>query len=561
MGFIDYSRIGVPSYSQDIKGIGDALFESMAFRAKQNSEAKAMAERERHDRALEVYNQQIAANAQEREKRLDDIAIQHHQATMNDRSIAAAKEAGQALGHGDTGMYGAILAGNGITDAVTNPLPKPTAPVAPTFGPEPTAPSFPEQRPEPMPSPAGRYGTRQVPVEGPMPLSPDQQLTFGNYQNQIEGYRSDKAKKEADFEKAQTEYPGQLDTYERGTTHNLTLPNGQKVAMNESELRYGARTKDAQDLRTNLGGVIDTHIRQASILPEPMRSRAIGDIQRQKSLLDQHIAAVMGGGEKPEIAFKQWDSDVREGTKEARIVSEGAANRANQLEKQRIANQRPSIAMGQRIQEGGLALREEEGWNHERDDFEKRYDLPKDMIAYRNLNAAASHLKSNNPELQSAVQFAIARSLQGVGPLTDRDIDRLNANPGVGGKLQNMVQQWQDGTLGDDTKQVLTEATKRLVQVKQNNVKIAQKAYQNYYSSDLPYLGRFGKGFLDKQANLLFGGAEMEGPGAPQGTPDVKPRSPGQAGIHGSRSKSVKASGSAAEPGNPILDALMEYAQ
>lgn len=369
MPFIDYSRIGAPSYGKNISGLGDDIFEALRARALDEQKARAQAEVEAHNRA--TYAHQVATD-EATNRRLDEQEKRNEEKAGNermDRALAGAKEAYTSLGQ-DDGSFDAIVAGRGLTDKTSNPYGEaPQRPVAPQ---DPgSQPMWPDTTGQPASLEEAVQRARQAPPAEPGALTSDdlekqraeqrvadatalfndQQAKKTKYETDLGEYRKKQQNYQGEldtFKQREADFPKQQRDYAEHTVHELTLPNGQTVKMDVATARYAARSKNATDMRDSVMPQLTSEMSRAKSLGGEMGAVAQAEVQRKINLLNEHVQAVMGGAEKPDVAFKQWNADVRDSSHEARIQSEGQLNRESAERRTHEMATRPqaSISLG-----------------------------------------------------------------------------------------------------------------------------------------------------------------------------------------------------------------------
>lgn len=485
MGFIDYSRIGAPSYGKQITQLGDDIFEAMRARAADKQKAAAQAEQERHDKELEAYNRSLAWTAYNREQNQEKREQRRFENEQNDRSLKGVKEAYKALGD-DDGSFDAIIAGNGFKDEQSNGYAKPEQPKAPTPVGERPEPTFigPVQTLEDAMATARRDAPKEPPPfdgevtpENPEPamgeerarLAADkvreQQASIADYQSKLAGYRSDVDKfnqDQAKFVADEAAYPKTLRNYEEHTVHTLTLPNGQKVQMSVADARYASRSKAASDMRDAILPQLNAEMAHAQALHDEM---GIARVQRKINDFNEHIQAVMGGMEKPDQAYKAFQAGIS-----AKDVQDAAMARTKMtgeysLERQRIANQKPSASVnlgGERLdfdktKDYETRLRTDaNGWKG----TEVAKDLGEQIRSADNLTAK---LASGEQGTVKNGLLELYRLAQHDNRMSDKDAVFANqVDQSVLSRIQNWVNMGAEGLPGDMNVQAAITTANRL---------------------------------------------------------------------------------------------------
>jgi hypothetical protein len=644
MGFIDYSRIGAPSYYKEITGVGDALFEAM----KMNAQKRQEDEKERHNKALEDYNQQIVKNNQAQNDRLVTVEENRNNREVNKAASGAIAQARKQFGSGDVTGAKATLAAAGVRDSELHSGQEPSlGPVPLEVGPEPQIPpavahqaismlpgmpeayrrtaageniqsaptedhagkvfvdrmegdpgsekavimagpdgeevfdhpaaalppgtkegdwiddprrpSAPTEPPPvdpssgaPIPVPPGAAAAPAKPTsEGPPPEN-EVQIQSGRYQTELRGYRS-RQEAQKKYEEDQANLPAAQRAYRDATVHELTLPNGQKVKVGEGEARHEATVTAAQDMQDAIMPELQRQLSMARSLPDEQASaHAESEVNRQIGLFQQHLAAVASGAEKPADAMKGYRADVQDRQHEARVVSEGALNRVSA--ERRAATMASHQTTKEEQSDARLALSQDDAFRKRADDLNKEWNTPKDLLAYNGLSHAVQDASSTNALLQSGVKYNLARALQGVGPLTDRDLDRLRSQPGIGARLQSMAQQLEDATLGEAEQKTLIDASAKMLAQKDQDVKRGVKAYHQLYNESLPWINILGKGYLDAEGQARFGDLWVPPERSAEGSGD---RLPGRSSV-GTRHKTVRST-STRTTGQPPSDNESKY--
>lgn len=544
MGLLDYSY-NAPSPAPGISGVADMLVHVLQERARQQQAVAQLQLQQEQVGQQRLHQQELTNLSRQRNeaeiRRLDEQEARdkgQEAEKASTRVSGLARELGPLIGSGNTQGARALIGSQLFYNRATGKMEPAALDVSEPAGPEPVEPVAPQPPQAPVDEePSGGLTSDE--------LEPDRakvhQGKVAAYESALQGFPAQKA----EYEQKLGRFRADKVNRENQRSFNVRTPGGQAFSFDVATQRYAGNKLNAMDFTQKIGGALQSRLDQAQQLAaiDPVRGTiAVGEAREKLALLPE-LQARIEAGMPPIQAQALLDKSASQARKE--IVAYDAQTRsieAKHQDVQTMANRpQASITVGGR----NADVNEERDFRSERDKFEKRWDIPTNVKAFHNLNHQLKSLETDNPELQSAVQFAIARSIQGVGPLTDRDLDRLRAVPGVGAKLENAMQAWDDGTLGDDTKQVLTEATKKIVGDKVQTMKAARDNFAEYYDPDLPYLGRFGKGYLDSQARLLFGTVGLDAPQT--NAPNTKPRR----STHGSGGTKVKvqASGAAAAGG------------
>ena len=403
--FIDYSRIGAPSYGKEISGLGDDIFEAVKFRAQRDEAARKQTEDERHARELEQYNRSIAFSTN---RRLDEAEKRDQEKFANDKNDRALKGVHEymgALGR-DDGSAPAVAAAYGLPVTVTNPFPKPEAPsgVAPQPpGPEPQ-PSFvgpiqtleqarqsalqrataagaaaaavPSGAPtQPPPFAPGAPGpsdgltspdadaarARLIEQEGEKKVLGQLRQT-NDYQTKLGAYNEEAGsfpQRQADFLKKEQDYPVQQRNWDEHAVHEVTLPNGQKFTATVAEARYAARSKDAQDMRDALMPQLQVELAAARTSMPTAEGRAIAEaeVQRKINLANEVTSAVFAGAAKPADAFKAYQTAVAANQKQAFEGGQTALKIQAHHEDVKTMADRPQMSLSLQGQKLGLSNR------------------------------------------------------------------------------------------------------------------------------------------------------------------------------------------------------------
>lgn len=479
MAYLDYSPVTLPGNADSLRRVGDALSEALRRREQRRQfEQTQVLQREQEERRLRQqdlqnqYQNRIIDSREEREKR--EFGWRE-----NEMQRRAAADARKASGPQEAEAI-AVGAGGTFTPGEL-----------PDVGPAPKAPQMPGMPPEIAARMRGkRGGVMPSPEEGalvgPIP-SPEEAMNAEvqriatepggdvpdmdarmaavdeeraaeeakrkRYETQFESYREENPAPEIGPTAADAAYDQELDAFE-----------AQQKAFPGEQRAYEQKQRDAEGRRPytiqfpGAAGTTFDFQTQRTAKNQAAASDFLAAVGNMQLSPEDRQAAQIGhqmilGGQDPNKVFQQFQAERTLDAKQRFAGEQGDLNREGRENVARINASRPRASL--QIGSGNLDMRQFEQFQKDAERIAKRFGANVDIAGMKQLDAGLAGINSKNQALEQGVVFQITRSMQGVGPLTQQDVDAIRTNiSGKLGSLESVLQRLNDGHLGDQEKAV-----------------------------------------------------------------------------------------------------------
>jgi hypothetical protein len=588
MAYLDYSPVQIADQSEGIRRLGDQLTDVVKMRAqRKQQEQQLQLQREQEERRVKQqqdnidYQNRIIDQRENRDQR--DFSQRQDERVANNRSAVA-----KAIADGNPQLAQQIAQGMVTYDPVTGKEtgrgsldqgPMRDVGPEPTVRPEPEMPakemgaaipdilrSVPGMPPElaarlkgkvrpepeagalvgPIPSPeetrraeiqriAAEPASEEVPdvegrIAGALAAGQSEEAKRKRYQTQFEAYREetptiepameamdkfqadtdDRADEVRSFPQRQAQYAADRRSAEAERPFSLRYGEGPVTTLDVQSQRYSSRQAAAEDF--------------LAALPPNL------------SDMDRQAAAVAHGnilaGQSPKDALAAFQKErlgiMTEGGRDKRA----AGNNATSIEVAKIRAATPRGSSPTSV--GNLDMRQFEQFQKDAERFSKRYGVPADINGLKQLNDGLRGIGGDNAALQRGVAFQIARSMQGVGPLTQQDIERIATDiAGKGGTLESFVQKATTGHLGESEKKVFFDAIRIRTEGLGQRMQVARDQAEAHFLADKsPYRAWVGDDFIVSELNAMFPGTksprEQSTPARRGGPPEVNAKNKGK---------------------------------
>jgi len=285
------------------------------------------------------------------------------------------------------------------------------------------------------------------------------------------------------------------------------------VETSMDELRHAKDRQNAADF-DKVGDALQGELKQALESGDPyLRQMAL----RRSERFSQLRAGVEAGTIKPFDAMKQMMSgaDLADKYGENRVHDQTVGEYG--LQRQRIANQKPTADKSRTAGTGGIDRKDLTSIETSLNNFQKQWNLSSDRAEDTRLRGL---LKNKDVSVvQRSLSDVLSRSLAGQkGVLTDADIGRLQSHMGgTIGDLQNYVSKMATGDLDPQVFSKLMQGVDVVLQNHDANRKAAKAAFDKNYGEGSPW-GNLKVGDMPKRKRFeFFGDDEPAAGGAPSG--------------------------------------------
>lgn len=573
MASLDFSLPDTIDLSPGIAAVGDALTDVLKRKQQQKQFDQQMEfNREQEERKFKQaqmnidYQNRLAANQEVRGQR--DFAMRQ------DDHVAAVKQRARTAPNAQISQ--SILDDLRIYDPETGketgrgkltpgPLkgvgPEPTLDPKPELGPElqDAVPDILQMMPGAPPELAARLRgkARPQPTYGPF-ATPEEQAAAEPAQRRFDvdlaAYQADQrgggdrlkaaqaaqdkfGAETAAYDDAVDAFPARQRDFQARQRHaENTRPYTMSVGPNDKgttfdfETQRHAEGKDAAErFLSSLPATVDTQTRQAA----------------------QVVAGYLESGTiKSDQAGVALQKVLAQGVGEAGKNSRSTAEIAGRETVAHIMASRPraSVVVG----EGNLNMRKFEQFEKDAERIGNRVGAKVDIAGIKQLDDGLAGLGSKNQALEQGIVFQIARSMQGVGPLTQQDVEIIRKDiAGKGGTLESWMQRLDDGHLGEQEKAVFYGA----LQARRRNLgarmqKQRAQVDKHFLREKSPYRAWVGDDHIISTLDTMFPGTVNT---VDFDTPQTPP--PPEIGAGKRGKKRVSVSGTK----NPVEDVLNLY--
>lgn len=277
------------------------------------------------------------------------------------------------------------------------------------------------------------------------------------------------------------------------------------VETNTDELRHAASRQAAADF-DKVGESLTGELGQALQSGDPyLRMMA----QRRAERFSQLQAGVKSGTISPRDAMKEFLSSEQ-------LADKYGENRAHDktvgeygIQKQRVANARPSADKQRSDGAGGIDRKDLQAADAALNNFQKQWNLSADRTEDTRLRGLLKN--QDKSVVQRSLSDVLSRSLAGQkGVLTDADINRLQGHMGgAWGDVMNWISKGATGNLDPEVFAKLMQGVDVVLQNHDTNRQAAKKAYGDVFGTGSSYSKLKVGDHFDRKRREFFGDDEQ----------------------------------------------------